>query len=215
MGRLLNEPVLIGAAIRAVIYAAMAFGLEMTTEQLGALMAAVEAILALVTRALVTPNQLAEARVDAGLSPTQPRGSTGGPPPMPAILLAAALSLGALGLPGCSTNPPPANDPTVNLSASGRAAYQATRVVKALDVLRDIAISAEEQNPKLMSTNSTRKVVLYHQAIVKTIRAVPDGWVAVAMEGLDNLRKEIPADEWKQIDPYARLVLAIYQEVRQ
>lgn len=214
MGRIFNEPVLIGGAIRAVILAAVAFGLTVTPEQLAALMLAVEAVLALVTRALVTPNQLAEARVAEGLSPTQPRGATGGPPKMPVILLAAALSLGALSLPACSTNPPPANSPTVNLSASGRAAYQATRVVKALDVLRDIAISAEEQNPKLMSTNSTRKVVLYHQAIVKTIRAVPDGWLAVATEGLDNLRKEIPADEWKQIDPYVRLVLAIYAEVR-
>lgn len=72
MSRLLNEPVLIGAAIRAVIYAATAFGFEMKPEQLAALMGAVEAIMALVTRALVTPNQLAEARVDAGGRPTEP-----------------------------------------------------------------------------------------------------------------------------------------------
>ena len=69
--RLLNEPVLIGAAVRAVIFAAMAFGVHVTMEQLAALMAAVEAVLALVTRALVTPNQLAESRVAQGLSPTQ------------------------------------------------------------------------------------------------------------------------------------------------
>lgn len=133
---------------------------------------------------------------------------------MRSLILVVALSLSALSLPACGTNPPPATDPTVNLSPSGRAAYQATRVVKALDVLRDIAISAEEQTPKLMSTNSTRKVVLYHQAIVKTIRAVPDGWLAVAMEGLEQLRKDIPGEEWKQIDPYVRLVLAVYAEVR-
>lgn len=214
MGRIFNEPVMLGTVIRAGLLALMAFGIGLSAEQLAAVMVFVEALLMWITRAFVTPNHLAEARVAEGLSPTQPRGSTGGPPPMPVILLAAALSIGALSLPACSGNPPPATDPTVNLSASGRAAYQATRVVKALDVLRDIAVSAEEQNPKLMSTASTRKVVLYHQAIVKTIRAVPDGWLAVAMEGLDNLRKEIPADEWKQIDPYVRLVLAIYQEVR-
>jgi hypothetical protein len=71
--RLFNEPVLIGAAIRALIYAAMAFGTPVTVEQLGALMAAVEAVLAVITRALVTPNQLAEARVASGGSPTKPR----------------------------------------------------------------------------------------------------------------------------------------------
>lgn len=73
MNRLLNEPVLIAGAVRAIILAAMAFGVGITVEQLGALMLAVEAVLAMVTRAVVTPNQLAEARVDAGGRPTQPR----------------------------------------------------------------------------------------------------------------------------------------------
>ena len=214
MGRLLNEPVLIGGAIRAVILAAVAFGLDVTPEQLAALMLAVETVLALVTRALVTPNQLAEARVAEGLSPTQPRDSAGGPPPMPIILLAAALSFGAVSLPACSSNPPPAGDPTAALSAKGRAAYHATRAVKALDLVRDIAITAEEQTPKLMSTASTRKVVLYHQSVVKTIAAVPEGWLAVAETGLTELQKQIPESEWKQIDPYVRLVLAIYKETR-
>ncbi len=72
--RLLNEPVLIGAAIRSVILALASFGLEMTAEQIAALMGAVEALLALITRALVVPNQLAEARVADGGSPTEPRG---------------------------------------------------------------------------------------------------------------------------------------------
>lgn len=57
--------------MRAVILAAMAFGTSITPEQLAALMMAVEAVLALLTRAIVTPNQLAEARVAAGGSPTK------------------------------------------------------------------------------------------------------------------------------------------------
>jgi hypothetical protein len=74
MSRLWNEPVLIGAAVRAVILAAVSLGLDLTAEQVAAVMAAVEGVLALVTRALVTPNQLAEQRVAAGGSPTVPRG---------------------------------------------------------------------------------------------------------------------------------------------
>lgn len=70
--RLLNEPVLIGAAIRLSLIAAIAFGMNMTEDQMLALMAALEAILALVTRALVVPNKLAEERVDAGNRPTEP-----------------------------------------------------------------------------------------------------------------------------------------------
>jgi hypothetical protein len=71
--RMLNEPVMIAAAIRSVIIAATAFGLDMTAEQMTTLMVAVEAVLALVTRSLVTPNQLAEERVAQGGSPTTPR----------------------------------------------------------------------------------------------------------------------------------------------
>lgn len=71
MKRLLNEPVMIAAAVRSVILAGAAFGFALTVEQIAALMAAVEAVLALITRALVVPNQLAEARVDAGFRPTE------------------------------------------------------------------------------------------------------------------------------------------------
>ncbi len=139
---------------------------------------------------------------------------TGARPFLPIVLLAAALSLSALGLPACSNNPPPATGPTANLSATGLRDYHLTRVVKALDLVRDIATTAEEQHPKLMSTNSTRKVVLYHQSVVKTIAAVPEGWVAVAEQGLTELQAQIPSEEWKQIDPYVRLLLTLYKETR-
>lgn len=70
--RLLNEPQVIGGAIRAIILAATAFGLNWSAEQVAALMLAVEAVLMTITRALVTPNQLAEYRVAMGGSPTKP-----------------------------------------------------------------------------------------------------------------------------------------------
>lgn len=73
MKRLLNEPVVIGGAIRAVLLAFMAFGVSLTPEQLAAVMFAVESVLVAITRALVTPNQLAEQRVAEGGSPTKPR----------------------------------------------------------------------------------------------------------------------------------------------
>lgn len=72
VNRLLNEPVLIGGAIRAVILAGAAFGLQVSEDQLAALMLAVEAVLMLVTRTMVTPNQLAEARVDRAQQAGQP-----------------------------------------------------------------------------------------------------------------------------------------------
>lgn len=52
---LLREPVLIVTAVEAVILAAVAFGLDWTTEQVASIMFAVMALLALLVRALVTP----------------------------------------------------------------------------------------------------------------------------------------------------------------
>jgi hypothetical protein len=66
---LLNEPVLIGVAIRATILAVAAFGFKITVDQIAAVMLAVEAVLALVTRAMVAPNKLVQERMDEGRHP--------------------------------------------------------------------------------------------------------------------------------------------------
>ncbi|MGE0590919.1 MAG: hypothetical protein AB7G23_03065 [Vicinamibacterales bacterium] len=50
-----QEPVLIAAAIRATLLAIISFGVGLTEAQVAATMLAVEAILAVVTRARVTP----------------------------------------------------------------------------------------------------------------------------------------------------------------
>ena len=52
-----TEPVVLAAAVRAVILAAVAFGLGWTAEQVAALMLAVEAVLAVFIRSKVTPVQ--------------------------------------------------------------------------------------------------------------------------------------------------------------
>lgn len=51
-----TEPVAIGAAIRAIILVAVAFGLKWSVEQIAAIMLAVEAVLVVFTRQSVTPN---------------------------------------------------------------------------------------------------------------------------------------------------------------
>jgi hypothetical protein len=49
------EPVAVMAALRMIILAAMAFGLNWTAEQVASVMLAVEAVLGLITRSKVTP----------------------------------------------------------------------------------------------------------------------------------------------------------------
>ncbi len=67
-----NEPVALAAIIRGVILASAAFELGLTSEILVGIMVVVEALVALVTRAVVTPNGLAEYRVSRGGRPTVP-----------------------------------------------------------------------------------------------------------------------------------------------
>jgi hypothetical protein len=97
------------------------------------------------------------------------------------------------------------------LSPAGEAAFKATQVVKALDVLRDVAISAETQTPKLISTADTRKVINFHESAVKTISAVPDGWRNIVAVGLAQLQHDLPQPTWTRIQPYAALVTALIE----
>jgi hypothetical protein len=68
--RLLNEPSLIAGAIRAIILVGTAFGLHWSADQIAAVMLAVEAVLTLLVRSVVTPNHIAEERVDRGGRPS-------------------------------------------------------------------------------------------------------------------------------------------------
>ncbi len=106
------------------------------------------------------------------------------------------------------------NRPTGNLSPTGLASYQAIKVVKALDLVRDVAVEGEKQSPKLISPQVALKVISYHRQVVRTIGAVPTGWKSVAVTGLEQLKTDIPADEWKRLEPFINLLKALYLEVQ-
>jgi len=118
------------------------------------------------------------------------------------LLLAGAVWGGE----SCASAPP-------QLSPSGVAAFQARRVVKALDILRDFAIDAEAQTPKVLSTTTTRKVVTYHRSAVSTIGQVPSGWAPTVSQGLLEVQRDLPAAERARLGPYFSLVSALIAEV--
>lgn len=124
------------------------------------------------------------------------------------------IALFAMMSAGCGGNPNPQTDPTRNLSAQGKAAYQAKKVVAALDALRDVAVSAEAQNPKLISTENTRKVVNYHTAALKILSATPEGWKATVTKGLDEVLGQLSEKERSQVEPFANLAKALLAEVK-
>ena len=105
-----------------------------------------------------------------------------------------ALLIFAL-LVGCAKAPP-------TLSPAGAAAWQGIQAIRILDTIRDVAISAEAQSPKVLSTETTRKVVTWHKAALQTIQATPGGWKLTVLAGLDALYQPLTPSEQAVLRPY-------------
>ena len=56
-----NEPVLITGLVTTVLALLLAFGVNLSQEQVGSIMAVVAAVVSILTRALVTPNNKIES----------------------------------------------------------------------------------------------------------------------------------------------------------
>lgn len=77
-----NEPVVVLGAVRAIIYAATLFGLNLTNDQFMALIVVLESVSAIFTRGKVTPTASTPSSINTGRF-------------VPAVLLAIALAGGA------------------------------------------------------------------------------------------------------------------------
>jgi hypothetical protein len=119
------------------------------------------------------------------------------------LLLASFLFVAT---PACTHAPPTA-------SPQAQLAFQGTRVIKALDLLRDFAIDGNAQVPPLISTATTRKVVVYHRSAITLIHDIPSGWKATVLTGLDEVGKDLPATESQKLAPYLVLVKTVLAEV--
>lgn len=123
-----------------------------------------------------------------------------------AALFVLALVLGSFN-PGCAKAPP-------TLTPPAQQAFYKTHVLKGLDLLRDFAIDAEATTPKVLSTDTTRKIVTYHQSTVRVMQAADAGWQAAVSAGLDETVNTLPAQERQKVAPYAALVKSLIQEIR-
>ncbi len=106
----------------------------------------------------------------------------------------------------CAPAPP-------TLSPVAQEAFNATRVIKALDVLRDTAIAANTQTPPLLSTATTRAIVMYHESALKIMHDVPAGWKPLVQTSLAEVAKDLPASEQHLLDPYFALVSTVLAEI--
>jgi len=114
------------------------------------------------------------------------------------ILVVALFTLSAP-LTSCASAP-------VNLSPAGATAFNKTRVVKALDLVRDTAIAANAQTPPLLSTDETRQIVTFHEATLKTLQATDEGWQAAVSTAVTEFAKTLSSAQQKVLAPYLTLL---------
>jgi len=134
----------------------------------------------------------------------------------PFIALLVALAFLAL---GCHDTPP-------DLTPDAQIAFQATRVVKVLDVVRDAAIAANDLTPPIITTADTRTVVLWHKTSVQVIQVTPGGWKPTVLASIYVLTchpgagttqpctPQLPPAAVARLYPYVGLALVVIAEVK-
>lgn len=109
--------------------------------------------------------------------------------------ITAVLSFAACGGHPINTAPTGASPVAVQ-------AFNKTKVIHGLDLLRDIAIEANAQTPPLLSAAITQRVVLFHASAITVMNASADGWQATVSAGLSELGENLPANEKAILKPY-------------
>ncbi len=120
-----------------------------------------------------------------------------------ACMLAFVLSVNTLQA-GCAKAPP-------SLSPAGQSDFNKTRVVKALDLVRDTAVDAEAAH--VISTDDTRQVVLWHKSAVNVVAASETGWKATVTSTLDQTVSHLKPETQTKLGPYVALLKALIGEV--
>jgi hypothetical protein len=149
--------------------------IHMTADQQVALIMFVSAALAFVTRQFSVPSAVVQR--------------------LGVVLLAVSV----LASPGClATRPAP-----MHLTPVAQTAFQNTQIAKNLDFVRDMAVSANES--KLLSTDTTRRVVEMHKAALLMLNSRVVGWQYRIMDMVRAVRSAKSAmapGEWEMLEPY-------------
>jgi len=119
---------------------------------------------------------------------------------------ACALCVLLVTAPGCFAKPP------IYLSPKAQAAWRGTRIIHALDTIRDIAIDANASDPPLLNEATTRQVVLVHKSLIMIVHEQPAGWQGMVIAGLDGLEELLPVGDLSRLLPYIHIAKAAIKE---
>lgn len=124
------------------------------------------------------------------------------------LSLVALLTSTILTSAGCAKAPP-------NLTPQAVTRFHHTQVVRYLDAVRDAANDAHHTNPPLLDAQWTLKVVNWHTAAVKIVKAAGAGWKEALYAGMGELLKDAPADAQNLLMPYLTSAKLVIQAVTQ
>lgn len=116
------------------------------------------------------------------------------------------FALGLAGQQGCTKAPP-------TLSPAGVVAFQNHQVQRALDLIRDTAHDANATVPPVLSTDTARKVTLWHKSAITILHARGEGWREIVKTSLEGLERSLPDAEKAKLTPYIALAKTLLSEV--
>lgn len=125
---------------------------------------------------------------------------------MKQLLIGFVVALVLGGSINCAKAPP-------NLSPDGVSAFNNLRIQRGMDLVRDTAIVANDQIPPVISTATTRMIVMWHRSAIILVHERSTDWQNLLSIGLDELQKNLPQEERQLIAPYITLVKTILAEV--
>src|SRR5258708_7843497 len=100
-----------------------------------------------------------------------------------------------------------------NLSPAGTQAFYSLRVQRVLDIIRDTAQDANAQTPPVISTETARKITVWHRSAIVVLHDAQAGYKAALLSGLDQLQNDLPAADKTKFSVYISLAKTILQEV--
>lgn len=118
-----------------------------------------------------------------------------------ALILALIISA------SCSQHVPP------NLSPKAQVAWQATRVIHAIDVIRDVAQEGTKTVPPVISVDVATKVTQWHRSALLVIHNTPNGWAPIVDASLSQVFEQLSAPQKLQLGPYVQLARILLKEV--
>ena len=103
----------------------------------------------------------------------------------------------------------------ITRSPAATAQFEATQAIQALDLIRDFAIAANSQTPALLSTNTTRNIVFYHEEAITAIHTLAGvtSWKSAVIGGLNTLVGILTPAEQKLLQPYIDIITTVLNGV--